>query len=74
MKAEIDYETRLVRLKVWMDRMGLREYVPLFKLHKVDDEVLQFLTVEDLKDMGVTKVGSRLKIYQYIQKFCKQFS
>ncbi|XP_075480826.1 uncharacterized protein LOC142521506 [Primulina tabacum] len=56
MKQENDneYDSGLYRLKVWMGRMGLGEYVPLFKLHKVDDdEVLQFLTVEDLKEMGV---------------------
>lgn len=67
----IKEETGMARLRLWLDGMGLRKYAPLFELHNVDDEVLQLLTLKDLKDMGVSSVGLRWKIYTYVQEFCK---
>lgn len=40
----------------------LGRYAPVFKIHKVDDEVLPLLMLEDLKDVGINAVGSRRKI------------
>ncbi|XP_055827257.1 uncharacterized protein LOC129895555 [Solanum dulcamara] len=61
-------------VKVWLDQLGLGQYASLFEIHEVDDEVLPMLTLEDLKDMGITAVGSRRKMYCSIQNLNKGFS
>ncbi|KAK6153905.1 hypothetical protein DH2020_013544 [Rehmannia glutinosa] len=61
-------------VRVWLNRLGLSKYAPLFEVHEVDDEVLPFLTLEDLKDMGINAVGSRRKMYRSIQKLGEGFS
>ncbi|XP_051147718.1 uncharacterized protein LOC127262896 [Andrographis paniculata] len=60
-------------VRVWLNQLGLGKYFPLFKVHEVDAEVLPFLTLEDLKDMGVSAVGSRRKMYASIEKLGKGF-
>ncbi|KAJ0988752.1 hypothetical protein J5N97_007108 [Dioscorea zingiberensis] len=54
-------------VRSWLDRLGLGRYAPAFEIHEVDDEVLPFLTLEDLKDMGINAVGSRRKICTIVQ-------
>ncbi|KAJ6809982.1 putative ankyrin repeat and SAM domain-containing protein 6 [Iris pallida] len=55
-------------IRPWLNRLGLGRYAPVFEIHEVDDEVLPMLTLEDLKDMGITAVGSRRKMFCAIQK------
>ncbi|KAL1814556.1 hypothetical protein DCAR_0518714 [Daucus carota subsp. sativus] len=55
-------------VKGWLNQLGLGRYGPVFDVHEVDEEVLPLLTLEDLKDMGINAVGSRRKIFAYIQK------
>ena len=59
-------------VRAWLNGLGLGRYVPVFQIHEVDDEVLPFLTLEDLKEMGITAVGSRRKIFFAIQKLGKR--
>ncbi|XP_022921618.1 protein bicaudal C homolog 1-A-like [Cucurbita moschata] len=61
-------------VRVWLNGLGLGRYAPVFEIHEVDDEVLPMLTLEDLKDMGITAVGSRRKMYSAVQKLGKGFS
>ncbi|XP_047260482.1 ephrin type-A receptor 5-like [Capsicum annuum] len=61
-------------VKVWLNQLGLGQYASLFEIHEVDDEVLPMLTLEDLKDMGISAVGSRRKMYCSIQDLNKDFS
>ncbi|KAL1326643.1 hypothetical protein HN51_036764 [Arachis hypogaea] len=61
-------------VRVWLNGLGLGRYAPVFEVHEVDDEVLPMLTLEDLKDMGISAVGSRRKMYCAIQKLGKGFS
>lgn len=61
-------------VKVWLNQLGLGQYASLFEVHEVDDEVLPMLTLEDLKDMGITAVGPRRKMYCSIQNLNKGFS
>lgn len=61
-------------VRSWLDRLGLARYAPAFEIHEVDEEVLPFLTLEDLKDMGINAVGSRRKMYSAIQKLRKSFT
>lgn len=61
-------------VRTWLDSLGLGRYAPIFEIHEVDDEILPLLTLEDLKDMGITAVGSRRKLFCAIQKLGKGFS
>ncbi|KAL0415595.1 UNVERIFIED_CONTAM: hypothetical protein Slati_3391400 [Sesamum latifolium] len=60
-------------VRLWLNQLGLGKYASLFEVHEVDDEVLPFLTLEDLKDMGINAVGSRRKMFSSIQKLSKGF-
>ncbi|XP_008775600.3 ankyrin repeat and SAM domain-containing protein 6-like isoform X1 [Phoenix dactylifera] len=60
-------------VRSWLNRLGLGRYAPVFEIHEVDDEVLPYLTLEDLKDMGINAVGSRRKMFCAIQKLQKGF-
>src|SRR5215469_7057426 len=51
---------------VWLRGLGLEEYEPAFRDNRVDAEILPKLTVEDLKDIGVTRVGDRRKLLDAI--------
>lgn len=57
-----------VVVRNWLIELGLERYAAVFEMHQVDEQVLPFLTLEDLKDMGINAVGSRRKIYSAIQK------
>lgn len=59
-------------VRYWLFELGLSRYAPMFEIHEVDDELLPMLTLEDLKDMGISAVGSRKKMYTAIQKLRKE--
>jgi SAM domain (Sterile alpha motif) len=40
-------------LAVWLDQIGLPEYVPIFAEHAIDPEVLADLDDQDLRDLGI---------------------
>lgn len=50
----------------WLRGLGFEEYVESFIKNEVDEEILSDLTIEDLKDLGVTKVGHRRKLLKAI--------
>src|SRR5215831_11775550 len=50
----------------WLRGLGLEQYEPAFRDNGIDAEVLPKLTVEDLKDIGVTRVGDRRKLREAI--------
>ncbi|KAK1281669.1 hypothetical protein QJS10_CPB22g00597 [Acorus calamus] len=58
----------------WLGGLGLGRYGPVFEVHEVDEEVLPLLTLEDLKDMGISAVGSRRKMFCAIQKLGKGYA
>ena len=41
----------------WLQGLGLERYVPAFLENRIEADILPSLTVEDLKDLGVTLVG-----------------
>jgi class 3 adenylate cyclase len=47
---------------VWLRSLGLGKYEAAFRENEIDERVLQSLTAEDLKDLGVGLVGHRRKI------------
>ncbi|CAH8295194.1 unnamed protein product [Eruca vesicaria subsp. sativa] len=61
-------------VKIWLEELGLGRYWPMFEIHEVDEEVLPLLTLEDLRDMGISAVGSRRKMFCAIQKLGREFS
>jgi class 3 adenylate cyclase/predicted ATPase len=46
----------------WLQGLGLERYVPAFLENRIDADILPSLTVEDLKDLGVTLVGDRRRL------------
>jgi class 3 adenylate cyclase len=46
--------------------LGLEQYEQAFRDNGIDAEILPKLTVEDLKDIGVTRVGDRRKLLEAI--------
>jgi class 3 adenylate cyclase/predicted ATPase len=46
----------------WLRKLGLEEYVTVFRENAVTVDVLPDLTVEDLKDIGVSTVGHRRRL------------
>uniref|UniRef100_A0A803L1G0 SAM domain-containing protein n=1 Tax=Chenopodium quinoa TaxID=63459 RepID=A0A803L1G0_CHEQI len=61
-------------VRKWLVELGLGRYAPVFEIHEVDEEVLPYLTLDDLKDMGINAVGSRRKLYSAIQNLRKGLS
>jgi class 3 adenylate cyclase len=55
-----------VDVAAWLRGLGLEDYEPAFRDNRIDAEVLPKLTVEDLKDIGVTRVGDRRKLLDAI--------
>jgi class 3 adenylate cyclase len=53
-------------IAAWLRGLGLEQYEPAFRDNGIDAEVLPKLTVEDLNDIGVTRVGDRRKLLEAI--------
>ena len=47
---------------VWLRSLGLGKYEAAFRENEIDETVLPNLTVEDLKELGVTALGHRRKL------------
>ena len=45
----------------WLRGLGLGRYESVFRENDIDGDVLQGLTADDLKDLGVTSIGHRRK-------------
>src|SRR6516225_5329270 len=50
----------------WLQKLGLEQYAPAFHANEIDARILPSLTVEDLKDLGVTLVGHRRRLLDAI--------
>jgi class 3 adenylate cyclase len=50
----------------WLRRLGLERYEPTFRENRIDTDLLPKLTVEDLKDLGITLVGDRRRLLEAI--------
>ena len=51
---------------VWLRSLGLGKYEAPFRENDVDETVLPILTHENLKELGVTALGHRLKLLDAI--------
>src|SRR5271169_4304579 len=50
----------------WLRRLGLERYEATFRENRIDTDLLPKLTVEDLKDLGITLVGDRRRLLEAI--------
>ena len=50
----------------WLRGLGLGQYEEKFRDNKIDADVLPRLTVDDLKDIGVSVVGDRRRLLDAI--------
>jgi class 3 adenylate cyclase/predicted ATPase len=55
-----------VDIGAWLRGLGLEQYEQAFRDSAIDSEILPRLTVEDLKDIGVSIVGHRRKLLEAI--------
>jgi class 3 adenylate cyclase/tetratricopeptide (TPR) repeat protein len=55
-----------VDVAAWLRSLGLEQYEPAFRDNGIDAEILPKLTVEDLKEIGVIRVGDRRKLLDAI--------
>jgi len=53
----------------WLRKLGLEQYEPAFRENEIDERVLPSLTVEDLRDLGITLVGHRRRLLDAIAVF-----
>ena len=50
----------------WLRGLGLGQYEEQFRDNKIDADLLPRLTVDDLKDIGVSVVGDRRRLLDAI--------
>ena len=53
-------------IAAWLHGLGLQQYQQVFRENVIDDAVLPELTADDLKDLGVSLVGHRRKLFAAI--------
>ena len=51
---------------VWLRSLGLGKYEAIFRENDIDETVLPSLTHENLKELGVTSLGHRVKLLDAI--------
>ncbi|MBV8851724.1 MAG: AAA family ATPase, partial [Methylobacteriaceae bacterium] len=51
----------------WLGQVGLPQYAKVFADNEIDSEVLQQLTADDLKELGIGLVGHRRKLLTAIE-------
>ena len=51
---------------VWLRDLGLERYEQVFRENRIEADILSSLTVDDLKDLGVTLVGDRRRLLDAI--------
>ena len=51
---------------VWLRSLGLGKYETVFRENDIDETVLPSLTHENLKELGVTSLGHRVKLLDAI--------
>eukprot|EP00967_Tisochrysis_lutea_P139943 scaffold254908_cov30-Tisochrysis_lutea.AAC.2 len=60
----IDPDTQDIR--TWLEKRSLSDFAKVFEKHKIDFEVLGDVTYDDLREMGISEVGSRRRVYRAI--------
>ena len=50
----------------WLQGLRLERYVPAFLENRIEADILSSLTVEDLKDLGISSIGHRRRLLEAI--------
>jgi class 3 adenylate cyclase/tetratricopeptide (TPR) repeat protein len=58
-----------MRVADWLDELGLGEYTRLFEENAISADLLADLSADDLKELGIVKLGHRKKILAAIAEF-----
>ncbi len=61
-----------MNIEIWLKTLDLSEYINLFKEESIDIDVLTELTSDDLKEIGVNKLGHRKIILKAISELDKE--
>ena len=72
--ATPDFGRALMDIVVWLRSLGLGKYEAAFRENEIDETVLPSLTHENLKELGVTAIGHRLKLLDAIAALRKDAS
>src|SRR6266487_2811279 len=59
-------EGAVMDIVVWLRSLGLGKYEAAFRENEIDETILPTLTHENLKELGVTALGHRLKLLDAI--------
>ena len=59
-------------IELWLNNLDLSEYISVFKDESIDMEVLLELTSDDLKEIGISKLGHRKIILKAISEIQKE--
>src|SRR5262252_10459685 len=60
------FRTTPMSITEWLRTLGLERYEQAFRENRIEADVLPSLTVNDLKDLGVTLVGDRRRLLDAI--------
>src|SRR5215472_8431580 len=66
MPAICRFRTTPMDMTEWLRTLGLERYEQAFRENRIEADVLPSLTVEDLRDLGVTLVGDRRRLLDAI--------
>ena len=66
MGATHDCGVPVMDIVVWLRSLGLGKYEEAFRENDIDETVLPSLTHENLKELGVTSLGHRVKLLDAI--------
>src|SRR5215472_14688944 len=62
----LDREAMAIDVAEWLHGLGLGEYAFSFADNHIDADVLQRLTADDLRDLGIASVGHRRRLLDAI--------
>ena len=62
MYATPDSRRAVMDVVVWLRSLGLGKYEAIFRENDIDETVLPSLTHENLKELGVSSFGHRVKL------------
>src|ERR1700752_3349948 len=72
MPATCRFRMTTMNMAEWLRGLGLERYEQAFRENRIEADVLPSLTVEDLKDLGVTLVGDRRRLLDAIAGLSKK--
>lgn len=50
----------------WLRGLGLEQYAPAFREHHIDGTILRRLTIQDLRELGISSIGHRRRMLDAI--------